>query len=91
MASGQTNANERIVQTVEARKKQQYRPWLWPEKKKHKNAGPRLGGPIIKQPTFNWEAEDKYSELKNFRLEVNNIFKSYSTPQEEQIAIIKIG
>ena len=38
---------------------------------------PRLGRPIMKQPTFNWEAEDKYNELKNFRLGVNNITKSY--------------
>ena len=53
------------------------------------NAGPRLGGPMMKQPTFNWEAEGKYNEHKNFRLELNNIFKSYSMPQVEQIAIIK--
>ena len=44
------------------------------------NAGPRLNRPIMKQTTFNWEAEDKYKELQNFRLEVNNIFKSYSMP-----------
>ena len=52
---------------------------------------PRPGGPTIKQPNFNWEAEDKYIELKNFRLEVNNIFKSFNTPQAEQLAIIKNG
>ena len=34
------------------------------------------------------EAED-YNELKNFRLNVNKIFKSYSMPQEGQIAILK--
>ena len=43
----------------------------------------------MKQPTFNWEAEDKYNELKNFRLDVNNIFKSHSMTQAEQITIIK--
>ena len=58
--------------------------------RKNKNVGPRLGQPIMKQPTFNWEAEDKYNELKNFKLAVINIFKSYSTLQAEQIAIIKI-
>ena len=36
-------------------------------------AGPKLGSPMMKQPTFNWEAPDKYSKLKTFRLEVNNI------------------
>ena len=29
----------------------------------------KLDGPIIKQPTFNWEVEDKYNELKNSELE----------------------
>ena len=55
------------------------------------NVGPRLGRLIIKQPAFNWEAVDKYNELKNSRPEVISIFKSYSTPQAEQIAIIKNG
>ena len=27
------------------------------------NAGPKIGGPMMKQPTFNWEAGDKYNEL----------------------------
>ena len=45
--------------------------------------------PMMKQPTFNWEAEDKYNELKNVRLEVNNIFKSYDMPWAKQRAIIK--
>ena len=26
------------------------------------NIGPRLGRPIMKQPTFNWEAGDKYNK-----------------------------
>ena len=51
--------------------------------------GPRLGGTMIKHPKINWEANDKYNELKNFRLEVNNVFKLYSTPHADQIAIIK--
>ena len=27
--------------------------------------GPKLGGPTLKQPTFNWKAPDRYTELKN--------------------------
>ena len=42
----------------------------------------------MKQPLFNWKAEDKYNEFKIFTLEVNNIVKSSRTPQAEQIAII---
>ena len=54
-------------------------------------AGPKIGRPAMKQPGFNWGAEDKYSELKNFRLEVNNILATYNTPQAEQLATVKSG
>ena len=30
------------------------------------NAVSKIGRAIMRQPTFNWEEEDKYSELKNF-------------------------
>ena len=43
----------------------------------------------MKQLTFNWEAKDKYDKLKNYGQEVHIIFKSYSMPKAEQIAIIK--
>ena len=43
-------------------------------------AGPKIGGPAMRPPTFNWEVEDKYSEFQSFRLEVNIILKIYSTP-----------
>ena len=43
----------------------------------------------MKQPTFNWDAEDKYSELKTFRLEVNNILSTYNTQQMQQWAVVK--
>ena len=42
-------------------------------------AGPRIGSPAMKQPNFNWEMEDKYSELKTFKLEVINILSTYNT------------
>ena len=54
-------------------------------------AGPKIGGPAMKQPSFNWEADDKYSELKNFRLEVNTILVTNNMPQAEQLAIVKTG
>ena len=49
------------------------------------NAGPKIGRHRMKQPTFNWEGEDKYNEQKYFRLEVNNVFKSYNMPQTEKV------
>ena len=51
--------------------------------------GPTLGGPAMKQSTFNWESEDKYCELKTFKLEVNNILSTYNTLQAEQLVMVK--
>ena len=39
----------------------------------------------MKQPTFNWEMGDKYSILKTFKLEVNNILSTYNTPHTEEL------
>ena len=60
-------------------------------------SGPKVGGPTMKQLTFNWNAQDKYSELKTFRLEVNNILSTYNTQvgtsqklvREERITIFR--
>ena len=43
----------------------------------------------MKQPMFNWNAQDKYIELKIFRLEVNNILSTYNTPQTDKLALVK--
>ena len=39
----------------------------------------KIGGTIMQQSMFNWEAEDKFSELKKFIPEVHNISESYNT------------
>ena len=44
--------------------------------------GPKLGGPTLKQPTFDWEAPDKYTELKTFKLEVLNVLSTYNMPED---------
>ena len=44
---------------------------------------------MMKQWTFDWDTEDKYNELKNFRLQVYNVFKSYDMPDIEKTALIK--
>ena len=49
-------------------------------------AGPKLGGPALKQPTFNWEVPDKYTELKTFKLDV---LSTYSMPEVEKLAVVK--
>ena len=54
-------------------------------------AEPKIDGPFMKQPTFNWDAEDIYSKLKTFRLKVNNILSIYNTLETEKLAMVKIG
>ena len=38
----------------------------------------------IKQLTFDWVSADKYAELRSFRMELNNMFQSYSMSQAEK-------
>ena len=57
----------------------------------HDMAGPKIGGPTMKQPTFDWDVEDKYSELKTFRLEVNNVLSTYNTLLTDKLALSKTG
>ena len=91
MESEQTNTNEVIVQAMAEAIRAAIQAMAVAGAERTQNVGPRPGGPMTKQSTFNWEADNKYKELKYFRLEVNNILKSYSMPQAEQIAIIKNG
>ena len=56
---------------------------------KSANMGPKSGGPILKQPIFDWTATDQYAELRNFRLEANNIFLMHNTKNIDGISIIK--
>ena len=74
MASEQTLTNEAIAQAIAEATIAPVQTMTVARAERTQNAGPRLGRPTMKQPTFNWEADDKYSELKNIRLEVNNIF-----------------
>ena len=55
----------------------------------HDTSGPKIGGPTMKQPMFDWNAEHRYSELKTFRLEVNNVLSTYNTTQADKSALVK--
>ena len=55
----------------------------------HDTSGPKIGSPTMKHPTFNWNVEDKYSKLKTFRLQVNNVSSIYNTPQTDKLAVVK--
>ena len=43
----------------------------------------------MKQQTFDWCSTDKYAELRNFKLEVRNMFQNYSVRQAERVPTIK--
>ena len=43
----------------------------------------------MKQRTFDWDTENKYGELKTFRLEVNKILSTYNTLQTDKLALVK--
>ena len=51
--------------------------------------GPKIGGPVLKQPQFNWEATDKYTEWNAFILEVRNILSMYNALEQDKIAMVK--
>ena len=51
--------------------------------------GPKLGGPTLKQPNFNWEATDKYTEWKVFILEVRNMLSTYNAQEIDKISMVK--
>ena len=55
----------------------------------HIGSGPKVGGPAMEQPMFNWNVQDKYGELKTFRLEVNNILSTYNTLQTDKLVLVK--
>ena len=53
--------------------------------------GPKLTGPALKQPQFNWEATNKNTEWKAFVLEVRNIISMYNAQEQDKIAMVKTG
>ena len=55
----------------------------------HDASGPKIGGPTMKQPTFDWNAHYKYSEIKTFRFEVNNVLSTHNTPETDKLAVVK--
>ena len=83
MASEQANANETMAKSVaEATRVAIQAMAAAATERPQSVVGPKIGRPVMKQPSFIWEADAKYSKLKNFRLEVNNTFASYITCQK---------
>ena len=67
MASEQAIANKAIAKAVVEVVKAAIQPMAAATAERPQSAvGPKIGRPAMKQPSFNWEADDKYNELKNF-------------------------
>ena len=50
---------------------------------------PKVGGLALKQPQFNWDMADKYTEWKAFILEVRNMISTYNAHKQEKIVMVK--
>ena len=50
---------------------------------------PKMSGPIMKQPTFDWSSKDKYAELRNFKLEIGNMLQNFNLGPKERVLVIK--
>ena len=42
---------------------------------------PKIGGLLMRQPKFDGNSTGKYAELRNFRMEVKNMFQNYNINQ----------
>ena len=51
---------------------------------------PIPGGPALRQPTFDWKAEDKYQKPCIFKIGVKNIFmtKHHNSQESKRVQII---
>ena len=45
------------------------------QRNKAVSVSPKIGRPLLKQPTFDRSSGDKYVELRIFRMEVNDVSK----------------
>ena len=63
MASEQISQNEFIVQAVAEATRVTIQSMATNDMARQENAGIKMSGTILKQPTFSWRAEDKYKEL----------------------------
>ena len=52
-------------------------------------SGSKVGSLAMKQPSFNWEATDKYTEWKAFILEVRNVLSTYNIQETDTIVMVK--
>ena len=70
MATKQANTTEAVVQVVAEAARAVLQAMAMANADNDQRAqsvGPKLGGPIIKQLTFDWTPTDRSAELRNFK------------------------
>ena len=63
MANEQANTNGCITQALAEAARAAVQTMAMAGTAREENVGPRMRGPIMKQPTFYWSAKDKYAKL----------------------------
>ena len=81
MAREQTNTNKYLAQ---AATRVAIQAKSMTSAARAENIGHRMPGPIMKQPTFDWSAKDKYVKLRNFKLEVKNMLQNFNISQNRK-------
>ena len=89
MASEETNTNEYIAQAVAKAVRVSIQTMFMAVTARTESVGPRMSGPIMKQPTFDWSTKDKYAKLRNFKLEIKSMIQNFNISQTERVLIIK--
>ena len=89
MASEQINQNKFTVQAIAEATRVTIQTMTTASIARQENPGTKKSGPILKQPTFNWKAEDKYEELQNFELEESDMLQNYNLGQTKRVSVSK--
>ena len=90
MATNQANVTETIAQIAAEAAGMVVQSMAMPMAENNQmNVGPKKGSLLMRQPMFDWHSSDKYAELRNLRMEVNNMFQNYNIKQTERVSIIK--
>ena len=89
MANEQVNTNEYTAQPVAETARAAIQTMAVAGTAKAEKAGPRMSGPILTQPTFDWSAKDKYAELRSFKPKVKIMLQNLNISQMESLSIIK--
>ena len=75
MASKQISQNKFVTQAVAKAARAAIQTMATTGTSRQDKAGLKMNGLIMKQPTFNWNAKNKYEELQNIKLKVCSMLK----------------